>query len=67
MPIEDGIRKATKKLDEAADAAPTSEVADTDDFGLKDKATEANGTIKDNASGEEPTPDTEDQHDDSED
>lgn len=30
MPIEDGMRKATENLDEAAGAAPTSKAADAD-------------------------------------
>lgn len=35
MPIEDGMRKATKNLDEAAEAAPTSELVDENDFGTR--------------------------------
>ena len=31
VPIEDGIRKATKNLDEAAEAAPTSRVVHATD------------------------------------
>lgn len=30
MPIEDGMRKATENLDEAAGAAPTSKAVDAD-------------------------------------
>lgn len=65
VPIEDGIRNATKNLDKAAAAAPTSEVADADKFGLKDNAPEAHEDTEDRATVEEPTP--EDQRDDSED
>lgn len=40
MPIEDGIRKATKNLDEAADAAPTSQVVHATDHEKKNDGTE---------------------------
>lgn len=40
MSIEDGMRKATKKIDEAAEAAPTSELVDENDFGTKKEDTD---------------------------
>lgn len=41
MPIEDGMRKATKNLDEAAEAAPTSELVDENDFGTRNDEADA--------------------------
>ncbi|WP_231446378.1 hypothetical protein [Brevibacterium zhoupengii] len=67
MPIEDGIRNATKNLDEAAEAAPTSEVVDADEFGMKEKTAEAHGDAEDRANDDEPEPSVEDQRDDSSD
>lgn len=37
MSFEDGMRKATRNHDNAAEAAPASEVADGNDFGIKDE------------------------------
>ena len=42
VPIEDGISNATKNLDEAAEAAPTSELVDENDFGLNDEDSDGN-------------------------
>lgn len=53
MPIEDGIRKAAKNLDEAANAAPTSKLPDDSEFGIKDENADKKGQ-------DEP----EDEHDD---
>lgn len=36
MPIEDGIRKATENLDQAADAAPSQKRVDSIEFDTKD-------------------------------
>ncbi|MGO2862428.1 MAG: hypothetical protein ACTIC1_14810 [Brevibacterium sp.] len=41
VPIEDGMRKATKNLDEAAEAAPTSELVDENDFGTRNDEADA--------------------------
>lgn len=48
MSIEDGMRKATKNIDEAAEAAPASELVDENDFGTKSK--EADGSKDDDNS-----------------
>ena len=42
VPIEDGIQKATKNLDDAAEAAPTSHVVHATDREEKNDDTEAN-------------------------
>ncbi|PCC51747.1 hypothetical protein CIK62_01370 [Brevibacterium aurantiacum] len=65
VPIEDGIRNATKNLDKAAEAAPTSEVADADDFGVKDNTAETHGDAENHTTSDQPTSGVEDQHDDS--
>ena len=54
MPFEEGISKATKNLDKAAEAAPTSKVVHATDTEKK----------KDDHDGQN---DVEDQHDDSDD
>ncbi|MCF2571221.1 hypothetical protein [Brevibacterium sp. UCMA 11754] len=61
MPIEDGIRKATKNLDEAAEAAPTSQVVHATDDDETNDNTEAS------TPDEERTRDTAAQKDESDD
>lgn len=47
VPIEDGIRKATKNLDEAAEAAPTSQVVHATDHEKKNDDTETSAPDED--------------------
>lgn len=46
MPIEDGIRKAAKNLDEAAHAAPASKLPDDSEFGKKDENADEKDTYE---------------------
>lgn len=59
MPIEDGIRKAAKNLDEAANAAPTSKLPDDSEFGIKDE----NADKKDQDESEDEQDDSDDSDD----
>ncbi|MCI4011213.1 hypothetical protein [Brevibacterium sp. ZH18] len=59
MPIEDGIRKAAKNLDEAANAAPTSQLPDDSEFGIKDE----NADKKDQVESEDEHEDSNDSND----
>lgn len=61
MTFEDGMRKATKNLDKAAEAAPTSQVVHATDQQKKQDDTE------ERAHGEERTRDVEDQPEETED
>lgn len=60
MPIEDGMRKATKNLDEAAEAAPTSELVDENDFGTRNDDADANRDGENSENASESTDDSDD-------
>lgn len=67
MPFEDGIRNATKNLDKAAEAAPTSQVEHATDEEEKTEGTEERAHDRERVHNGEDAPDVKDPNDDSED